>query len=74
MKIETKFDIGQEIYFIGFFDFIDKGKIEKIEIRVNKDEKFIVYALRGFINTFCQSQIFATREEAEAKLKEMRDE
>ena len=74
MKIETKFDINQEIYFV--IDNVEKGKINGIYpcIKEIEDECFTNYGITdkyGYALRLPEDQIFATREEAEAKLKEI---
>lgn len=70
MKIETKFNINQEIWFIRGNENkrIDKGKIYGY---VNDN----LYRLKSHGNHLTKDvgKIFATKEEAEAKLKEMQD-
>ena len=70
MKLETKFDIGQEVYRISdYLDDIISFEIKQIRISniripeyyVNRDSKWGYY----------ESELFATKEEAEAKLKEI---
>lgn len=73
MKIETKFDIGQEVYFV--VDNVEKGKINSIYpyIKEIKDECFTNYGItdeNGYVLRLPEEQIFATREEAEEYLKE----
>lgn len=70
MKIETKFDIGQEVYYISYGKIIYKIKIFSIEIYETKSLHIVKY---GNVNgeLYDESSLSATREEAEAKLKEM---
>ena len=74
MKIETKFDIGQKVYAI-YHDRIYKTKIGYIQV-FKIDNTLIIY-YRYFLNDSDElyaseeDVLFATREEAEAKLKEM---
>lgn len=80
-KIETKFEIGQEVYcYIGYTN----NKIHEAEIvaifanrfedkEVNTNNYRIVDKY-DYVYTIPEDQIFATPEEAEAKLKEMQDE
>ena len=74
MKIETKFDIGQKVYAI-YHDRIYETKIGYIQV-FNIDNTLIIY-YRYFLNDSDElyaseaDTLFATREEAEAKLKEM---
>lgn len=76
MKIETKFDIGQEVYYIDDCDFeLGDYECEKqvlqsyiYQLLVWKN-KILYYVEDG---KYCdESELFTTREEAEAKLKDM---
>lgn len=74
MKIETKFDIGQEVYYIityyndcdDCFREIGIGEIENITLT---EEKRKLYLIHGSL--YYREELFNTRKEAEAKLKEM---
>ena len=69
MKIETKFDIGQQVYYIiGLLNSdIRFGEILGIEYY----GKEIIYEIEYNRNIQEEKFVFATREEAEAKLKEI---
>ena len=80
MKIETKFDIGQKVYYIhSIKDKIEWGVISRITTEcadslILKSLSFgtyIGYQLGTSIPLFLEEQLFATREEAEKKLKEI---
>mgnify|MGYP003297995677 CR=1 FL=1 len=84
MKIETKFNIGQEVYIImpytndwggttKIINIVEKFEIEGIEIKTSKGTTQVMYWLRnrGKEN---EEFMFATKEEAEAKLKEVQDD
>lgn len=70
MKIETKFEPNQEVYYIDRY-IIYEMKIFSIEIYETNSLHIVRY---GDANgkMFMEHQLFATREEAEAKLKEMK--
>ncbi|MDY6382158.1 MAG: hypothetical protein SPK94_07900 [Bacteroidales bacterium] len=72
MKIETKFDIGQQVYYlIGLFDSdIRFGEILGIEYY----GKAIIYEIEYNRNLHEEKFVFATKAEAEQKLKEMKGE
>lgn len=86
MKIETKFDVGQFVWvnipyvndWCGKRKVINKAELHRIEaIRLTATENYFsnidaIYILEnvGECNEFC---LFATQEEAEAKLKEIKD-
>lgn len=71
MEIKTKFDIGQEVWLAIKGYRIGKAKITMIEI--HKDG--YVYVVDDLDVEFVfESEIFATKEEAEQKLKEVKDE
>ena len=71
MKIETKFDIGQEVYYIFNDKIIYKIKIFSIEIYETNSLHIVKY---GNVNgeLYNEGSLFTTREEAEAKLKEVK--
>lgn len=72
MKIETKFDIGQEVYVI-YNCCIFETKIGYIEVFKIYNALIIRYRyfLKGSDELYASEEdaLFATREEAEAKLK-----
>ena len=85
MKIETKFDIGQEVWFIGNKfngeeNSLYMGKIRTIVVVYrgvifDKESYDITYEVDcGFFANVYGQRLYATKEEAEAKLKEMQDE
>lgn len=73
MKINTKFEIGQKVYVI-YNCCICETKIAYIELFKINNTLIIYY--RYFLKGSCElysseeDALFATREEAEAKLKE----
>lgn len=73
MKIETKFDIGQEVYYIVKIinnknKFMKKVVCNKIRmIVINQTEQ--VYWVDGY--PYKESELFATPKEAEARLKDL---
>lgn len=76
MKIETKFDIFDYVYFI-----IDKkihyGRVGSIIFEEDGAEDILfVYHIKwdGFSAYLREKQLFATKEEAEEKLKEIKNE
>lgn len=80
MKIETKFDIGQEVFFVDESDLdgkiiwdIETGNIESISI--DKDAIWFYVRYKSGLTYWHKAEdynkrVFATREEAEQKLKE----
>ena len=73
MKIETnlEFQYRQTIYAILDYE-IYKGEIDAYDIY---SKKYLVYFETDLGNEWCEENIlFATREEAEAKLKEIGEE
>lgn len=73
MNIETKFDIGQEVYIIPYFQRkVICGIITKIHYDNFYKDYDIKDKVKGFNRgTYLESYIYTTPEEAEAKLKEM---
>lgn len=89
MKIETKFDIGQEVW-INIPYLNNWGEVHRV---INRAEKFSITGINVRVSNYCDCRIdtfinyfienlgeqderclYDTKEEAEAKLKEMRDE
>lgn len=74
MKIETKFDIGQEVYVLkskkeGGYK-ITKVYVKSISINAEKKGVKILYFVDNG-NGYWENGLFKTRQEAEQKLKEM---
>ena len=78
MKIETKFDIGQDVYTIRHNNSIYHTKIDIISlIEINGEVCVFYYYDQPGSYAHCEEiekNLFATREEAEAKLKELKGE
>lgn len=86
MKIETKFDIGQEVFFIvpkmnvpKEHYKIRRGKISCIDVRCilglkHCSSEYKIMTNEGCYSYYYDSEIYLSREEAEAKLKEMKGE
>lgn len=75
--IMPKFKIGQEVFIV--INKIEKAKVEKVICTIAKmdDENSTWYSLTdiyGYALRLPEEQIFATREEAEQRLKELRGE
>ena len=76
MKIETKFDIGQEVYVI-YFDWVSEkiyvtnAIIEDINILPYTVNSQVCYNYHTSIGEYEENDIYITREEAEQKLKEI---
>lgn len=64
--IEPKFKIGQEVWFID--GKIVCGEVEEFEYIVSKYKEFYKYFIDGY-GWLLQKQLFATEEEAKAKMK-----
>lgn len=79
MKIETKFEIGQGVYYLCE-SIVEKNNIYYIEKEIHfgfiEDISISPYTVWYKINTKerPEQHVFATKEEAEGKLKEMQDE
>lgn len=80
MKIETKFDIGQKVWFVGNGyngerNRLYEGKVEMINILYrgmifNKEMCSITYSIDcGFFVALVEDMLFATKKEALASLK-----
>ena len=72
MIIETKFDIGQEVYYIHpIKKIVEQGFVSRIIAEYYDNQKDIGYQLGTMIPIFSEEQLFATKEEVEVKLKEL---
>lgn len=67
MQIETKFDVGQNVYTI--INGVAQVKIKKIKIDIEKEIN-IAYILDVGL-WFYEKDLFATKEEAEEKIKKL---
>lgn len=67
--IEPKFKIGQEVWFID--GKIVCGEVEEFDYVVSKYKEFYNYFIDGY-GWVLQKQLFATEEEAKAKVKELK--
>lgn len=65
MKIETKFDIGQEVWFLRLKQIY---KIEIYYISISKD--FVIYKDK-YNCAYFEEDLFATKSEAEQALKRL---
>ena len=71
MKIETKFDIGQKVWFVDLWLGIEEVVISGVEIWKDKTYTYIIDAYFGEFAE--EGELFATKEEAEQKLKELEE-
>ena len=77
--IETKFKVGQQVWVVdNLSEKIYVGEVDFIEAQKFKRENVIWYQVEYFdkctmSGPFEESSIFATEEEARAKLREMQD-
>ena len=77
-SIVPKFKIGQECYVL-LGKVIEKIIIVGCRIKISKmeDENFTMYSItdiQGYACSVMEEQLFATKEEAQAKLKELKGE
>lgn len=76
MKIETKFEIGQEVYCVADCYNTLGARLEIVSIVriyvIQISDKGIIYLTDD--GQFEENELFATREEAEAKLRENKNE
>lgn len=71
--IRPKFKIGQEVFYIVDKYELKSGEVLEIQIwNLKKDN--IIYVIEYSGNFHCESVVFKTLEEAEAKLKELQGE
>lgn len=75
MEIKTKFDIGQEVYIVFNDKSILKGEIIGLMCIVGLEKNFVHYECEsnGFSFEEREENVFLTKEEAEQKLKEIKD-
>ena len=70
--IVPKFKIGQEVfYLVNKYSPVLSGEVLEIQIWDLKKDN-IVYVIEYNGNVYCESVVFATKEEAQAKLKELK--
>ncbi len=65
MKIETKFNLGDEVWVLGFFDEPQKGEILSISTFYNykcKERNYISYYIHPYGNRK-EQEVFSTKEE-----------
>ena len=86
MEIKTKFDLGQEVFFIvpkmnvpKEHYKIRRGKISCIYIKCilglkHCSSEYKIMAKEGCYSYYYDSEIYLSKEEAEQKLKEVKDE
>ena len=76
MKIETKFEPEQYVFYID--KFVDETGKEYYSIIVDYIRRIVINSLKEVYyvlndeQTFIESELFATREEAEQKLEEIK--
>jgi hypothetical protein len=74
MKIETKYDIGQEVWYIAPAYEVEEatqGSISDIEIQISKEINSINYMLVGGIVITKHYKLYPTKEACEQAIKEM---
>ena len=86
MKIETKFDIGEEVYCTGvpphYSVLLEKGQIYGIEVRnlhplnpIYPDTEKTIYLIRGTEHVFYNEKtVFRTKEEAQVYCNKLNQE
>lgn len=62
MKIETKYDIGQEVWFRKGH-LVVKGTITDIFLFKNEGKIVIGYGINDYDNALTESELFPTKEE-----------
>ncbi len=75
MKIKTKDNIGNTVYFLSYLGDIESGKIDKISIDVSKKNKYIYYVIECFNKNLCctskiEHEIFLTLEELNENIEQ----
>ena len=70
--IETKFKIWQEVWFIDPENDVSSGEVWKIEINCVQT-RYTVFWGNDYEDIYFEYELFATEEEAKAKLEELQD-
>lgn len=75
MKIKTKYNIGNTVYFLSYLGDIESSKIDKISIDVSKKNKYIYYVIDCFNKNLCctskiEHEIFLTLEELNENIEQ----
>lgn len=71
--IVPKFKIGQEVWCIDPENDVSSGEVWKIEINCVQT-KYTVFLGNDYVDIYFEYELFATKEEAEAKLRELQGE
>ena len=53
MKVETKYNIGQEVCFLSLYGEIEKGIISKISADISKEDNLNYYTIRCYNKNLC---------------------
>ena len=61
MKIETKYNIGQEIFYLS--DAVKKDKVRDIIINVGKHGYCVEYIFENYTSKKSEVKVFPTKEE-----------
>lgn len=69
--IEPKFKIGQEVWFIDPENDVSSGQVWKIEINCIKTVYIVSWGI-DYQDIYFEHELFATEEEAKAKLEELK--
>ena len=70
MKLETKYDLGQEVCYVRNEYTVEKGEALMIYF-VGTFNNIPKYEIEYKGNVFCEDDVFLTEEEAEKSLEEM---
>jgi hypothetical protein len=77
MKIETKYDIGQEVWYICPVKPVNaipiQGQIRAVDITKTDDEHFEDYYVHGLASSIDWDRIYPTKEACEQAIKEMEE-
>lgn len=80
--IVPRFKIGQEIWYVGFFNNIESRIVNRIEFVIENNKLCEIYRLEHYgtddysycIMPFDSDRYFSTEQEAQTKLQELRGE
>ncbi len=76
MKIETKYNIGQEVCFLSLYGEIEKGIISKISVDVSDKDKLAYYTIRCYNKNLCflckkEEEIYLSIEELKENIEQI---
>jgi len=76
MKIETKYNIGQEVCFLSLYGEIEKGIISKISVDISDEDNLSYYTIRCYNKNLCsickiEEEIYLSIEELKENIEQI---